>query len=130
MFLITREKQRIKMSFVWLFLPEPLYIRLMLCILINSGYSIPASDLATVTNWDWRYNTTIYAVNGATIEYSIVRYSETVNEGTFTIDSATGIITCNNVNIASNLVITVKATVKYNWGTVEKTIDVNAGLNQ
>jgi hypothetical protein len=67
---------------------------------------------------------------GATIEYSIVRYSETVNEGTFTIDSATGIITCNNVNIASNLVITVKATVKYNWGTVEKTIDVNAGLNQ
>lgn len=63
------------------------------------------------------------------VSYKIKGYSETVNEGTFTIDAATGVLTCNNINIASALEITVTVTLTHNWGTVTKDIVVKAALN-
>lgn len=72
---------------------------------------------------DWA---TAYA---GVVSYKIKGYSETVNEGTFTIDATTGVLTCNNINIASALDITVTVTLTHNWGTVAKDIVVKAALN-
>lgn len=69
------------------------------------------------------------AAYAGAISYKIKGYSETVNEGTFTIDAATGVLTCNNINIASALEITVTVTLTHNWGTVTKDIVVKAALN-
>lgn len=74
-----------------------------------------------VQNW-----ATAYA---GVVSYKIKGYSETVNEGTFTIDATTGVLTCNNINIASALDITVTVTLTHNWGTVAKDIVVKAALN-
>lgn len=69
------------------------------------------------------------AAYAGAVSYKIKGYSETVNEGTFTIDAATGVLTCNNINIASALEITVTVTLTHNWGTVTKDIVVKAALN-
>ena len=45
------------------------------------------------------------------------RYSATVNDGTYTINPSTGVITCNNTAIVQSLDIYVKVTVNHNWGT-------------
>ena len=59
-----------------------------------------------------------YGIDAAdAITYAIDEYSATVNEGTYTIDSSTGVITCNNTAIVQSLDIYVKVTVKHNWGT-------------
>ena len=56
-----------------------------------------------------------YGIDAAgAITYAIDGYSATVNEGTYTIDSSTGVITCNNTAIVD---IYVKVTVNHNWGT-------------
>lgn len=59
-----------------------------------------------------------YGIDAAgAITYAIDGYSATVNEGTYTIDSSTGVITCNNTAIVQSLDIYVKVTVNHNWGT-------------
>lgn len=70
------------------------------------------------------------AYNVNTLEYSIAGYSKTINEGTFSINKATGVITCNNFAIVSQLDIYVKVSLKHNWGTeVIEQIVVKAALN-
>lgn len=70
-----------------------------------------------------------YGIDAAAITYSITGYSETVNDGTYSIDARTGVITCNNTAIVQSLDIYVKVTIKHNWGTetIEK-ITVKAAL--
>jgi len=58
-----------------------------------------------------------YGIDADAITYAIDGYSATVNEGTYTIDSSTGVITCNNTAIVQSLDIYVKVTVNHNWGT-------------
>ncbi len=72
---------------------------------------------------------TAYGITANKVKFVITGYSETVNEGTFTIDAQSGVITCNNTNIALSLDIYVKVTVSHNWGadTIEK-ITVKASL--
>lgn len=70
-----------------------------------------------------------YGIDAPAITYSITGYSETVNDGTYSINPRTGVITCNNTAIVQSLDIYVKVTIKHNWGTetIEK-ITVKAAL--
>lgn len=70
-----------------------------------------------------------YGIDADAITYEIFDYSETVNDGTYSINPRTGVITCNNTAIVQSLDIYVKVTIKHNWGTetIEK-ITVKAAL--
>ena len=70
-----------------------------------------------------------YGLQANNVKYEITGYSETVNNGTFTIEPKTGVITCNNTAIALALDIYVKVTISHDWGidTIEK-ITVKASL--
>lgn len=70
-----------------------------------------------------------YGIAPNTIKYEITGYNKTLNNGTFTINATTGLISCNNTAIVSNVDIYVKVTVSHNWGkeVVEK-ITVKASL--
>lgn len=69
-----------------------------------------------------------YGIAASNIEYKITKYSATVNDGTFSIDKNTGVLTCNNTAIALNVDITVSVTVSHNWGSTTNTVVVKASL--